>query len=163
MGTFANKAMQPMSGFGIQFNKNSFGLTPAQPLNVPAVPPNQSVDVSLPLNTSGAIQKMEPLTNLQVAIKNSIDVFYFATIVPTHVYFGEDGNMEKKVFLATWKDIPAQMKFNFLLRELIVMQMECLQKYTKTTSLLWLRELWRVKIWFINLSNSRIMFGLFVN
>ena len=34
--TFANKAMQPMSGFGIQFNKNSFGLTPAQPLNVPA-------------------------------------------------------------------------------------------------------------------------------
>ena len=111
--TFANKAMQPMSGFGIQFNKNSFGVTPAQPLNVPAVPPNQSVDVSLPLNTSGAIQKMEPLTNLQVAIKNSIDVFYFATIVPTHVYFGEDGNMEKKVFLATWKDIPAQNEIQF--------------------------------------------------
>ena len=82
-------------------------------LNFPAVPPNQSVDVSLPMNTSGAIQKMEPLTNLQVAIKNSIDVFYFATIVPTHVYFGEDGNMEKKVFLATWKDIPAQNEIQF--------------------------------------------------
>merc|ERR1712173_383432 len=110
---FSNKAMQPLSGFGIQFNKNSFGLAPAQPLNVPTIPPNQSVDVSLPLNTSGAVQKMEPLTNLQVAIKNNIDVFYFATIVPTHVYFTEDGNMEKKVFLATWKDIPAQNEIQF--------------------------------------------------
>merc|ERR1712241_231369 len=43
--TFSNKVMQPLSNFGIQFNKNSFGLTPAQPLNVPAIPPNQSVDV----------------------------------------------------------------------------------------------------------------------
>ena len=56
--TLANKAMQPMNGFGIQFNKNSFGLAPAQPLNVPSIPPSQSVDISLPLNTSGPIQKM---------------------------------------------------------------------------------------------------------
>ena len=111
--TLANKAMQPMNGFGVQFNKNSFGLSPAQALNVPSIPPNQSVDVSLPLNTAGQVAKMEPLTNLQVAIKNNIDVFYFATIVPTHVYFSEDGNMEKKVFLATWKDIPAQNEIQF--------------------------------------------------
>ena len=64
--TFSNKAMQPLSNFGIQFNKNSFGVAPAQPLNVPAISPNQSVDVSLPLNTSGPVQKMDPLTNLQV-------------------------------------------------------------------------------------------------
>ena len=56
--TLSNKAMQPMNGFGIQFNKNSFGVAPAQPLNVPSIPPSQSVDVSLPLNTSGPIQKM---------------------------------------------------------------------------------------------------------
>jgi len=111
--TFSNKAMQPLSGFGIQFNKNSFGVAPAQPLNVPAIPPNQSVDVSLPLNTSGPVAKMEPLTNLQVAVKNNVDVSYFATIVPTHVYFAEDGQMEKKVFLATWKDIPAQNEIQF--------------------------------------------------
>lgn len=111
--TFSNKAMQPLSNFGIQFNKNSFGVAPAQPLNVPAIPPNQSVDVSLPLNTSGPVQKMDPLTNLQVAVKNNVDVSYFATIVPTHVYFAEDGQMEKKVFLATWKDIPAQNEIQF--------------------------------------------------
>jgi hypothetical protein len=35
--------------------------------------------------------------------------------VPIHVFFGEDGNMEKKVFLATWKDIPAQNEVQFTL------------------------------------------------
>jgi len=111
--TFSNRAMQAMSGFGIQLNKNSFGLTPAEQLNVPSVVANQSVDVSLPLATTGPVQRMEPLTNLQVAIKNSIDVFYFACIVPMHVFFAEDGQMEKKVFLATWKDIPAQNEVQY--------------------------------------------------
>ena len=44
----------------------SFGLTPAEQLNVPSVVANQSVDVSLPLATTGPVQRMEPLTNLQV-------------------------------------------------------------------------------------------------
>ena len=48
-----------------------------------------------------------------MAVKNNVDVSYFATIVPTHVYFAEDGQMEKKVFLATWKDIPAQNEIQF--------------------------------------------------
>ena len=49
-----------------QLNKNSFGLVPGQPLNVPSIPANQSVDVSLPLAITGPVQRMEPLTNLQV-------------------------------------------------------------------------------------------------
>ena len=44
----------------------SFGLTPAEQLNVPSVVANQSVDVSLPLATTGQVQRMDPLTNLQV-------------------------------------------------------------------------------------------------
>jgi hypothetical protein len=65
--TFTNRAMQPMSNFAIQFNKNSFGLIPAQTLQVPSpLTPNQSCEVSLPLNTTGPVQKMDPLTNLQV-------------------------------------------------------------------------------------------------
>ena len=35
-----------------------------------------------------------------------MDVFYFATLIPMHVLFCEDGAMEKKVYLNTWKDIP---------------------------------------------------------
>lgn len=45
--------------------------------------------------------------SFQVAIKNNIDVFYLSTQVPLHVLFTEDGEMDKKVFLSTWKDIPA--------------------------------------------------------
>ena len=48
------------------FLTHSFGLTPAEQLNVPSVVANQSVDVSLPLATTGPVQRMEPLTNLQV-------------------------------------------------------------------------------------------------
>ena len=47
----------------------SFGLTPAEQLNVPSVVANQSVDVSLPLATTGQVQRMDPLTNLQVVHK----------------------------------------------------------------------------------------------
>ena len=64
--TLSNKAMQPMSGFGLQLNKNSFGLVPAEALNVPNIASNQSFDVSLPLGTNGPVQRMDPLTNLQV-------------------------------------------------------------------------------------------------
>jgi AP-1 complex subunit beta-1 len=103
--TFSNKAMQAMQGFGIQLNKNSFGMIAAQPLNIPLLNANQTLDVSLPMTTTGPVQKMDPLTNIQVtmqtrfsqltciqvAIKNSIDIFYFACIAPLHIFWTEDG------------------------------------------------------------------------
>ncbi|KIH68776.1 adaptin region [Ancylostoma duodenale] len=65
--TFTNKAMQPLSGFAIQFNRNSFGLVPAEPLRVPSpLMPGQSANVVLRCDTTGAVQKMDPLTNLQL-------------------------------------------------------------------------------------------------
>lgn len=77
--TFSNKAMQAMSGFAIQLNKNSFGLAPSSALTVTGpLQPGQTLDTSLPLNTSGIMHKMEPLLTLQVAVKNNVDVFYFA-------------------------------------------------------------------------------------
>lgn len=112
--TFTNKAMQNMTGFAIQLNKNSFGLMPAQVLNVRSpLPPNQSASTSLPLNTQGPVQKMDPLGTLQIAMKNNIDVFYMSNIIPLHVLFTEDGEMDKRIFLATWKDIPAQNEVQY--------------------------------------------------
>lgn len=64
---FTNKAMQVMSNFAIQLNKNSFGLTPSAPIQVGALQPSQTVEVSLIMGTSGAVQRMEPLNNLQVS------------------------------------------------------------------------------------------------
>ena len=102
-----------MSQFGIQFNKNSFGLTPAAQLQIASLPPNQSTSYSLPLAFNGPIQKMEPLDQLQVAMKNNLKVFYFATQMPMEALFTGDGKMERQVFLATWKDISPQNESTF--------------------------------------------------
>ncbi|XP_039275550.1 AP-1 complex subunit beta-1 [Nilaparvata lugens] len=117
--TFTNKAMQAMTGFAIQLNKNSFGLTPGKPLQVLSpLPPGATHECSLQLATTGGVQRMEPLNNLQVAIKNNIDVFYFACLVPMNVYFAEDGQMDKRLFLSTWKEIPAQNELQYTLTNL---------------------------------------------
>uniref|UniRef100_A0A673CHF9 AP complex subunit beta n=1 Tax=Sphaeramia orbicularis TaxID=375764 RepID=A0A673CHF9_9TELE len=74
--TLTNKAMSVMTDFAIQFNRNSFGLAPAGPLQVlTPLSPNQSIEVSLPLNTVGPVMKMEPLNNLQLAF--FIYLFFF--------------------------------------------------------------------------------------
>ncbi|XP_061527561.1 AP-1 complex subunit beta-1 isoform X3 [Phycodurus eques] len=116
--TLTNKAMSVMTDFAIQFNRNSFGLAPAGPLQVlTPVSPNQSIEAVLPLSTVGPVMKMEPLNNLQVAVKNNIDVFYFSCQYPISMLFVEDGKMERQVFLATWKDIPNENESKFQLND----------------------------------------------
>ncbi|XP_067930171.1 AP-1 complex subunit beta-1-like [Watersipora subatra] len=105
--TLSNSSMQQLSGFAIQFNKNSFGLVPASALKVNPISAGSTCTASLPLHTTGTVQRMNPITNLQVAIKNNVDVFYFATQIPMQCLFADDGLMEKKAYLTTWKDIPA--------------------------------------------------------
>lgn len=111
---------QVMTGFAIQLNKNSFGLTPASPLNAPPVlQPAQTIDVSLHLATTGQVQRMEPLNNLQVAIKNNIDIFYFACLVHANALFCEDGQLDKRIFLQTWKEIPSANEVQFTLKDIV--------------------------------------------
>ncbi|XP_065106490.1 AP-1 complex subunit beta-1 isoform X2 [Paramisgurnus dabryanus] len=117
--SLTNKAMSVMTDFAIQFNRNSFGLAPAGPLQVlTPLSPNQTIDVSLPLSTSGPVMKMEPLNNLQVAVKNNIDVFYFSCQYPLSLLFVEDGKMDRQVFLATWKDIPNENESQFQIKDI---------------------------------------------
>ncbi|XP_051960018.1 AP-1 complex subunit beta-1 isoform X2 [Xyrauchen texanus] len=117
--SLTNKAMSVMTDFAIQFNRNSFGLSPAGPLQVlTPLSPNQTIDVSLPLSTSGPVMKMEPLTNLQVAVKNNIDVFYFSCQYPISLLFVEDGKMDRQIFLATWKDIPNENETQFQIKDI---------------------------------------------
>ncbi|KAA8586541.1 hypothetical protein FQN60_000377 [Etheostoma spectabile] len=116
--TFTNKALQHMTDFAVQFNKNSFGMIPTSPLPVHTpLMPSQTIDVSLPINTIGPVMKMDPLNNLQVAVKNSIDVFYFSVLIPLNIFFVEDGKMERQVFLATWKDIPNENELQYQIKE----------------------------------------------
>eukprot|EP00051_Salpingoeca_urceolata_P014031 m.177822 g.177822 ORF g.177822 m.177822 type:complete len:871 (+) comp17972_c0_seq1:139-2751(+) len=108
--TFTNRSAGELGDFAIQFNKNSFGLAPAAPLSVPTLAAGQSHDVSLPLNNSGAVQRMDPLTKLMVAVKTSVEVVYFSCMVHGHVLLSEDGKMEKADYLAAWKQIPDEQE-----------------------------------------------------
>ena len=64
---FTNKALQPLSGFALQINKNSFGLIPSTALQISQIlSPNQTVPTTLVLNINGPTMKTQPLTNLQV-------------------------------------------------------------------------------------------------
>jgi len=69
--------------------------------------PNQSSNGSVLITGGGPVLRQTPLNMLQVALKNNVGVFYFSTNVPPHILLSTDGKMDKKVFLATWKDIPA--------------------------------------------------------
>lgn len=42
-----------------------------------------------------------------------MDVFYFAVLVPAHVLFTDEGRIEKKAYLNTWKEIPEQNETQF--------------------------------------------------
>ncbi len=45
---------------------------------------------------------MTPLTLVQVALKNNVDVLYFGTTVAMNVYFSEDGTMGTHHGYASW-------------------------------------------------------------
>jgi hypothetical protein len=75
-----NKSSAPMSDFAIQFNVNTYGLLPGL-FQVPVIPAGGSHTVSIPLQRGGKVQEMDPPNMLQVAIKNNVGVYYFATLI----------------------------------------------------------------------------------
>ncbi|KAG6535955.1 beta-adaptin-like protein B [Zingiber officinale] len=104
---FENNTQVVLDGFMIQFNKNTFGLAAAGPLQFPPLQPGSSARTLLPLVLSQNISPGPPSTLLQVAVKNNQQpVWYFNDKISLHVFFGEDGKMERTNFLETWKSLP---------------------------------------------------------
>eukprot|EP00850_Spirogloea_muscicola_P016030 SM000127S26646 [mRNA] locus=s127:194449:199597:+ [translate_table: standard] len=104
---FDNGSPVPLDGFMIQFNKNTFGIAPAAPLQVPLLQPGGSASVLLPLALFQNLSPPPPTSVLQVAIKNNQQpVWYFTDSVPLHVFFSEEGRVERAAFLETWKSLP---------------------------------------------------------
>lgn len=44
-----------------------------------------------------------------------MDIFYFACLVHANSLFAEDGQLDKRVFLTTWKEIPAANEVQYSL------------------------------------------------
>ncbi|PKA60685.1 Beta-adaptin-like protein C [Apostasia shenzhenica] len=104
---FENNSQMLLDGFMIQFNKNTFGLAAAGPLQVPPLQPGSTARILLPMITFQNISPGAPNTLLQVAVKdNQQPVWYFNDKISLHVFFSEDGRMERANFLETWKSLP---------------------------------------------------------
>ncbi|KAL5129755.1 Beta-adaptin-like protein C [Glycine soja] len=104
---FENNTHVPLDGFMIQFNKNTFGLAAAGPLQVPQLQPGTSTRTLLPMVMFQNMSQGPPSSLLQVAVKNNQQpVWYFNDKFSFHVLFTEDGRMERSAFLETWRSLP---------------------------------------------------------
>ncbi|XWS49976.1 hypothetical protein CRYUN_Cryun12cG0048700 [Craigia yunnanensis] len=104
---FENNSQIALDGFMIQFNKNSFGLAAAGPLQVPPLAPGASARTLLPMVLFQNMSAGPPSSLLQVALKNNQQpVWYFNDKILLHVLFAEDGRMERTSFLETWRSLP---------------------------------------------------------
>ncbi|CAI2347499.1 unnamed protein product [Caenorhabditis sp. 36 PRJEB53466] len=74
------------------------------------------IDLKRGPNILQSMSSLGSIESFQVAIKNDVNVFYFATTVPLIVYFREDGQMEKREFLEEWKSIPEANEQQFTLQ-----------------------------------------------
>jgi len=105
--TFSNASAVPLTGFAIQVNKNPFGFGPGQALQVPDLAPGSTAEVSLPM-LAGALLSNTPPTNplfLQVAIKNSLDIFYFNVPFDLPAVLVEGGALGRDQFTQIWQRV----------------------------------------------------------
>ncbi|XP_027360597.1 beta-adaptin-like protein C isoform X3 [Abrus precatorius] len=104
---FENNSQVPLDGFMIQFNKNTFGLVAAGPLQLPQLQPGTSARTLLPMLMFQNMSQGPPSSLLQVAVRNNQQpVWYFNDKITFHVLFTEDGRMERSAFLETWRSLP---------------------------------------------------------
>ncbi|PKI48555.1 hypothetical protein CRG98_031052 [Punica granatum] len=104
---FENNSQMLLDGFMIQFNKNSFGLASAGPLQVPPLQPGTSGRTLLPMVLFQNMSTGPPSSLLQVAVKNNQQpVWYFNDKISLLPFFTEDGRMERASFLETWRSLP---------------------------------------------------------
>ncbi|XP_010529610.1 PREDICTED: beta-adaptin-like protein C isoform X1 [Tarenaya hassleriana] len=104
---FENNSQIPLDGFMIQFNKNTFGLAAAGPLQIPTLQPGTSARTMLPMVLFQNMSGGPPSLLLQVAVKNNQQpVWYFNDKILLAALFTEDGRMERGNFLETWRSLP---------------------------------------------------------
>ncbi|KAI0217421.1 hypothetical protein L0F63_001551 [Massospora cicadina] len=118
-----NRSQHTVADFAVQLNRNrfdpsvwltfSFGLAMDSGLEVPALAPHQSHTTHVLLSTGGPRALCSPLTNLQVAFKCSLGVFYSQTELPLHILFSEAGCLDQNVFLNYWRDFASVAEFQF--------------------------------------------------
>jgi len=114
-----NFSSQPMlaSDWAIKINKNPFGLSPTSPLQLPDVGPNGGTAQTTLLITPNKDLSNTPPGNplyLEVALKTSIDVFYFSVAFDLYCVLGDQGPAPTEMVQKTWASTPAERKATVL-------------------------------------------------
>jgi len=105
-----NSTSTPVSALAIQFNKNTFGLTPANIQMNLASPVSNGSSCPFALNVSCTPAMLNPADaslNLQVAVKNTATnaVFYFAIPVSMEALMTPNATMEVAALGNAWKGL----------------------------------------------------------
>lgn len=105
--TLSNHSNAPVGGLAIQVNKNPFGIAPAAQLACPDIAPGASQDCTLAM-TPGTLLSGTAPTNplfLQIAIKSSLDIFYFNVPFDLSAVLIENGGVPKDQFTQVWQKV----------------------------------------------------------
>lgn len=104
-----NASQQVLTDWAVHFNKSTFGLAPPGSMGFPAIQPGQTASTQLQLAANQpAMLSGTPVTNpplLQVALKTSIDVFYFNVKFDLSVLLLETGAVDTEKFREIWQRV----------------------------------------------------------
>jgi len=105
--TLSNSSQVTLSAFAIQVNKNPFGIGPQTAMQVPDIMPGSSAE-SVLLMSAGTLSSGTAPTNplfLQVAVKNSLDIFYFNVPFYLPTVLTESGALSREQFTQIWQTV----------------------------------------------------------
>nr|BAN65722.1 adaptin N terminal domain containing protein [Babesia bovis] len=109
--TLTNKTSGAISLQAIQFNKNSFGLSPSSPLEEPvSVFPDKTTETHVPL-TAGVVLSNTPPANpidIHVAIKTNVDIFYFRVFYELPIVLLYASRISTAQFEDLWSSMPSE-------------------------------------------------------
>lgn len=107
MMTFSNHSSGPLSGFAIQVNKNPFGFAPKEQLVCPEIQPGSSAEVMVAMAPQQLLSNTPPSSPLllQVAIKTSLDIFYFHVQFDLSVVLVENAALSRDDFTPIWQRV----------------------------------------------------------
>jgi AP-1 complex subunit beta-1 len=103
------------SEFQIKFKQNVYNIDPSQnTIPVQPIGPGNSLTYSLPciFNKTDVPSSIQPSSQIQVALKNSLGVAYFFVNLPLNMLLSLDGRQEKNVWLSTWRTIEKENYFD---------------------------------------------------
>mmetsp|Transcript_23909 Transcript_23909/g.23665 ORF Transcript_23909/g.23665 Transcript_23909/m.23665 type:complete len:873 (-) Transcript_23909:35-2653(-) len=108
-----NYTQLALTDFAMQFNINHFGLTLQDPLSIDSLLPNNSTTAKLRVATNGQSSQDSPGVPfiVQMAIRCTLDVFYFQTPCMFTTLLTENGRLSKEAFKEQWKSIPESNEF----------------------------------------------------